>query len=84
MRQYFVLVFIGSIADLEADIVLTDPEIIDYAWLSVQDIVNEKLNDLLVLTKEQIVLALEKKDIRANKKFYIKGGELTAYKIIED
>jgi len=84
MRQYFILVFTGSIVDAEADIVLADPEITDYAWFSVQDIVEEKLNDLLVLTKEQILLALEKEDIRANKKFYIKAGELMAYKIVED
>lgn len=84
MRQYFVFVFVGDINDPETNIVLNDPEIIDYCWHSVQDIIEENLQRILVLTEEQILLALKGEDIRANKKFYIKAGELTAYKIIED
>ena len=84
IRQYFVLVFVGDIIDSEMDIILTDPDIIGYSWHSVQNIIEEKSEDLLVLTKEQILLALQKRDIRANKRFYIKAGELIAYKIVED
>ena len=84
MRHYVVLVFVGETVDPNEVIILNDSDIVDYNWYNVSKILENHSLKILVLTQEQISLALRKATIRANKKFYIKAGELSAYRVVGD
>ncbi len=80
-RHYVVLAFRGILKNKKR-ISLSDPKIISCKFQTISDILEGRLLEIVCLTKDQIIAELNKKPIRATKKFYIKGGELMAYKIL--
>lgn len=80
-RHYTVLTFRGRLKNKKR-ISLSDPKIISFKLQKVSDIIGKKSLDIVCVTKDQIIAELNKKPIRATKKFYIRGGELEAYKIL--
>jgi len=80
-RHYTVLAFRGRLKN-KKQISLSDPKIISSKLQKVSDIIGKKSLNIVCVTRDQIIAELDKKPIRATKKFYIKGGELEAYKIL--
>ncbi len=80
-RHYTVLAFRGKLKNKKR-ISLRDPKITSFKMQRISDILKKNLLDVVCLTKDQIIIELNRKLIRATKKFYIKGGELKAYKVL--